>query len=159
MWYRSDAIIVPVLATNTRVWRASLMRPHSSNKSSQSLCLSPQISTTGDWLRISVDSSSSPKRPGGSVKNTVATDVDGLLRKLSREQKRMAQLNNAQLTLLSRDLKKENECAPRNSPPDVSRHRCQTGSGTGAHKSPRIVPGSKVQFDGAVKEIERNRRA
>ena len=52
------------------------------------------------------------------MKNTVVTDVDNLLRKLSREQKRMTQLNNAQLTLVTHDLKKANECAARNSLPD-----------------------------------------
>ena len=108
-------------------------------------------STTGDW-QLATHFCRFQWLHGGSVKNTAVTDVDSLLHKLSREQKRMAQLNNAQLILLSHKPKKENECAARNSLSDVSRHRCQTGSGTRAQEQFQVA---KLQFDGAIKEIER----
>ena len=149
MWYRSDAITrVPVPAANTRVRHASLVRPRSRNKSPQSCSVYPLkllfyswlLATGGAFLSIP----SLLKRHGGSVKHAVVTDVGSLFRKFSREQKRMAQLNNAQLILLSHDLKKENECDTRNLFPYVTHHCCQTGSRTYAHKSPRTPPGSSV---------------
>jgi len=124
----------------------------------------PSTSTSSDWRRISVDSSSSPKRHGGSAKNAVVADVDSLLRKLSREQKRTAQLN-AQLTLLEHDLKKENERAARNER-DVQDIRSQMSAATIArreadHMLTRTqdqLQVAKSQFDAAVKEIERAQR-
>ena len=121
----------------------------------------PSTSTSSDWLRISVDSSSSPRRHSGSAKNAVVADVDSLLRKLSREQKRTAQLN-AQLTLLEHDLKKENERAARNER-ELQDTRSQMSAATLArreaeHMSTRTqeqLQVAKSQFDAAVKEIER----
>jgi hypothetical protein len=121
----------------------------------------PSTSTNSDWRRISVDSSSSPKHNGGSARNAVVADVDSLLRKLSREQKRTAQLN-AQLTLLEHELKKENERAVRNER-DLQDIRSQMSSATGARReaehmltrTQEQLQVAKSQFDAAVKEIER----
>ena len=141
------------------------MRDHALATSTLNRPLSiPSTSTSSDWRRISVDSSSSPKRHGGSAKNAVVADVDSLLRKLSREQKRTAQLN-AQLTLLEHDLKRENERAARNER-DVQDIRSQMSAATVArreadHMLTRTqdqLQVAKSQFDAAVKEIERAQR-
>ena len=117
--------------------------------------------TTGDWRRISVDSGSSPRRHGGSAKSAAVADVDSLLRKLSREQKRTAQLN-AQLTLLEHELKKENERAGRNER-ELQDIRSQMSTATLARReaehmltrTQEQLQIAKSQFDVAVKEIER----
>ena len=90
--------------------------------------------------------------------------MDSLLRKLSREQKRTAQLN-AQLTLLEHDLKKENERAARNER-DLQDIRSQMSTATAARREAEHMLTrtqeqlhlAKSQFDGAVKEIERAQR-
>ena len=90
--------------------------------------------------------------------------MDSLLRKLSREQKRTAQLN-AQLTLLEHDLKKENERAARNER-DLQDIRSQMSTASIARREAEHMLTrtqeqlhlAKSQFDGAVKEIERAQR-
>src|SRR5882757_9098830 len=73
----------------------------------------PSTSTTSHWRRISHFC----RFQRAHAKNTVVTNVDSLLRQLSRAQNgRTAQLN-AQLTLLEHDLKKESEHAARKSLP------------------------------------------
>jgi len=122
---------------------------------------SGSTSTTSDWRRISVDSGSSPRHQSGSAKNAVVADVDSLLRKLSREQKRSAQLN-AQLTLLDHDLKKENERAARNER-ELQDIRSQMSAATVARReaehmltrTQEQLQVAKSQFDAATKEIER----
>ena len=121
--------------------------------------------TTSDWRRISVDSSSSPRRHAGSgsgsAKHAIVADVDGLLRKLSREQKRTAQLN-AQLTLLEHELKKENERAARNER-ELLDIRSQMSAATLARReaehmltrTQEQLQVAKSHFDAAVNEIER----
>ena len=87
--------------------------------------------------------------------------MDSLLRKLSREQKRTAQLN-AKLTLLEHDLKKENERAARNER-DVQDIRSQMSAATVARReaehmltrTQEQLQIARSQFDAAVKEIER----
>lgn len=87
--------------------------------------------------------------------------MDSLLRKLSREQKRTAQLN-AQLTLLEHELKKENERAARNER-EVQDIRSQMSAATVARReaehmftrTQEQLHTARSQFDAAVKEIER----
>ena len=122
---------------------------------------STSASTTSDWQRISVDSGSPPTRHGGSAKNAVVADVGSLLRTLSREQKRTAQLN-AQLTLLEHELKEENERAARNAR-ELQDIRSQMSAVALARwevehmltRTQEQLQIAKSQFDAAVKEIDR----
>jgi hypothetical protein len=121
----------------------------------------PSTSTTSDWRRISVGSSSSPRRHSGSSKNAVVADVDSLMRKLDREQKRTAQLN-AQLTLLDHELNKENDRATLNER-EMQDIRTQISDATRARREAEQMLArtqeqlqvARSQFDTAVKEIER----
>ena len=87
--------------------------------------------------------------------------MDTLLRKLSREQKRTAQLN-AQLTLLEHELKKENERAVRNER-ELHDIRSQVSAAALARReaehmltrTQEQLQVAKSQFDAAVKEIDR----